>query len=79
MIALNLLLETSNNLEVPAGKVPAIINLSCLLRNLPSIFGLSYASTASIVKLLPSAVSVKLVPTIFLFLRMWYLINFYFL
>ena len=68
MIALNLLLETSNNLEVPVGKVPAIMNLSCFLRNLLSIFGLSYASVASIVKLFSFSVSVKLVPTIFFIL-----------
>jgi hypothetical protein len=67
LIALNLLLETSNKRDVLVGKVSARINLSCLLLNFPSIFGLSYASTASIVKLFSFSVSVKLVPTIFLF------------
>ena len=65
LIALNLLLETSNNREVPAGNAGAIIKASCFLLIFVSIFGLSYASTASIVKLFSSSLSVKLVPTIF--------------
>ncbi len=38
LIALNLLLKGSNKRDEPAGKVSAIINLSCLLSNFPSIF-----------------------------------------
>ena len=70
LITRKLLLEESNKREVPVGNVSAIIILSCFLFIsvlivviFVVISCLLYALVAVIVKLLSSAVSVKLVPT----------------